>query len=296
MNDVEIVVEQAILEKRCRTWRRAGLFAFDTEFIRDDTYESALCLLQVAGNGEVVLVDPTANLDLGVFWKLVTDKTITTIVHAGKEDFEVCLRATGRPPRNIFDVQIAAGLLGYGYPLNLTRLVFDVAGQRISKAQTLTDWLRRPLTEAQIRYAADDVLHLPAIHAKLAGELEQTERQAWAEEEFRRMEAPDYYIPPTRERLFRLKGTRRLDGLGLAVLERLIEWRDRWAQERNRPLRALVRDDVLVAIARRRPKRTSDLEVLRGFPPSSQPQGGARAARPDRTSVSDAERAVARAA
>ena len=201
-----------------------------------------------------------------MFWKLVTDKTITTIVHAGKEDFEVCLRATGRPPRNIFDVQIAAGLLGYGYPLNLTRLVFDVAGQRISKAQTLTDWLRRPLTEAQIRYAVDDVLHLPAIHAKLAGELEQTERQAWAEEEFRRMEVPDYYIPPTRERLFRLKGTRRLDGLGLAVLERLIEWRDRWAQERNRPLRALVRDDVLVAIARRRPKRTSDLEVLRGFP------------------------------
>jgi ribonuclease D len=126
--------------------------------------------------------------------------------------------------------------------------------------------LRRPLTEAQIRYAVDDVLHLPTIHAKLALELKQTHRREWANEEFRRMEVPEYYLPPTRERLYRLKGTRRLDGLGLAVLERLIEWRDHWAQARNRPLRALVRDDVLVAIARRRPKRASDLEVLRGFP------------------------------
>lgn len=268
MNDAEIVTDQAALRRHCAEWRRAGCFAFDTEFIRDDTYEATLCLVQVAANGSVVLVDPAAGLDIRPFWDLVTDPSVTTVVHAGKEDFEVCLRETGRPPRNVFDVQIAAGLLGYGYPLSLSRLVAEVVRKRITKGQTLTDWLRRPLTPAQMRYAVEDVVHLPAIHAKLAHELAERGRTGWAAEEFGRLEDPALYQPPVRERLFRLKGTKRLDGLGLAVLERLIEWRDQWARQRNRPLRALMRDDVLVEIARRRPQRASDLEVLRGFPQS----------------------------
>ena len=266
MYDVEIVTKQADLKKYCAAWRRLGCFAFDTEFIRDDTYESALCLLQVAANGEVVLVDPTADVDLSVFWSLVTDPAVRAVVHAGKEDFEVCVRATGKAPRNVFDVQTAAGFLGYGYPMSLSRLVSDIMGRRISKGQTLTDWLRRPLTDAQVRYAVEDVLHLPGIHAKLVRGLEETGRTAWAAEEFARFEDAEHYQPPVRERLYRLKGTKRLDALGLAVLERLVEWRDRWAQERNRPLRAMMRDDVLVEIARRRPKKMSDLEVMRGFP------------------------------
>ena len=266
MQHAETVTEQAALEARCEAWRAAGQFAFDTEFIRDDTYESALCLIQVAAGSEVVLIDPTCELDLTAFWELVTDPRITTIVHAGKEDFEVCLRATGKPARNVFDVQVAAGFLGYGYPNSLARLVADLTGRRITKGQTLTDWLRRPLTEAQVRYAINDVAYLGAMHARLARELGRAGRTAWAEEEFRQFEDPDFYQPPLRERLYRLKGTKRLDALGLALLERLIDWRDRWAQERNRPLRALVRDDVLVEIARRRPKQASDLEVLRGFP------------------------------
>jgi len=266
MDEVTVVEQQADLESYCRAWRRAGRFAFDTEFIRDDTYEAILCLVQVAADGQVVLIDPTRSLDLTPFWDLVTDPEVTTIVHAGKEDFELCLRKTGKPPRNVFDVQIAAGFLGYGYPLNLTRLVSEFAGERISKAQTLTDWLRRPLTEAQVRYACEDVAHLPRVYARMVEELTRAGRLEWAQEEFQRFENPLHYRPPVRDRLFRLKGTKRLDGPSLAVLARLIEWRDRWAQQRNRPLRALMRDDVLVAIARRRPKRASDLEVLRGFP------------------------------
>lgn len=266
MAHAPLITDQADLTARCRACRSAARFAFDTEFIRDDTYDSTLCLIQIACADEVTLVDPTGDLDLTVFWELVTDPAITKIVHGGKEDFELCLRATGRPPRNVFDVQIAAGFVGYGYPLSLVRLVSDVIGRRITKAQTLTDWLRRPLTEAQLRYAVEDVLHLPAIHAQLARDLERAGRLEWAREEFRRYEDARLYEPPPRERLFRLKGAKRLDGLGLLVLERLLAWRDRWAQARNRPLRALIRDDVLVEIARRRPRQASDLEVLRGFP------------------------------
>ncbi|MFH1745659.1 MAG: ribonuclease D [Planctomycetota bacterium] len=272
MTNSDLVTKQSDLETHCRIWRSAGSLAFDTEFIRDDTYESALCLVQVADGSKVTLIDPTCGLDMDVFWDLVTDERVTAVLHAGKEDFEVCLRATGQPPRNVFDVQIAAGFLGHGYPLSLSRLVGEVIGRQISKGQTLTDWLRRPLTDAQIRYAIEDVVHLPAIYQQLSAGLVRSGRVEWAAEEFRRFEEPDYYQPPVRDRLFRVKGTKRLDGLGLAVLERLLDWRDEWAQARNRPIRALMRDDVMVEIARRRPKRESDLQVLRGFPQAHNPK------------------------
>lgn len=268
MDTPEIVTKQACLEDHCRRWRSAGRFAFDTEFIRDDTYNATLCLVQVTVGGEVVLIDPTADLDVNAFWDLVTDETVTTIVHAGKEDFEVCLRATGKPPRNLFDVQIAAGFVGLGYPLSLSRLVSLALHRRISKGQTLTDWLRRPLTQEQVRYAVEDVAHLPAIHDHLHARLEEAGRLAWAREEFAEYESRDCYQRPAQQRLFKLKGTKKLDGLGLAVLAKLVEWRDRWAESRNRPTRAMMRDDVLVTIAMRRPKRARNLEVLRGFPQS----------------------------
>lgn len=268
MNKPELVTEQDRLDALCRRWRRAGRFAFDTEFIRDDTYDAKLCLIQVALDSEIVLVDPVAKVNLEPFWKLVTDKAVRTIIHAGKEDFEVCLRATDKPPRNVFDVQIAAGFVGLGYPLSLARLVSMALHRRITKGQTLTDWLRRPLTDEQVRYAVEDVKHLPATYELLEKRLEETGRAAWAREEFTQFENPAFYERPAQQRLFKFKGTKKLDGLGLAVLERLVEWRDRWAQARNRPTRAMMRDDVLVTIAKRRPQRASDLEVLRGFPQS----------------------------
>lgn len=260
-----MIADQKALERFCRRLRQAGRFAFDTEFIRDDTYHAALCLVQVALGDEVVLIDPTADLDVAPFWALVTDPAVQTIVHAGKEDFEVCLRMTGQPPRNVFDVQVAAGFVGCGYPLSLVRLVQIVLKKRIIKGQTLTDWLRRPLTPEQVQYAIEDVRHLTEIHAALAQQLAERGRETWAAEELRRFEDPITYRPPTQDRLLRLKGARRLDGRSLAVLERLADWRDAWAQKRNRPARALMRDDVLVEIARRRISKASDLEVLRGF-------------------------------
>jgi ribonuclease D len=261
----KIITDQVDLEALCRALRARGRFAFDTEFIRDDTYDAILCLIQINSGDHVSLIDPTNGLDVAPFWDLVTDEQVETIVHAGKEDFEVCLRQSGKPPRNIFDVQIAAGFVGYGYPLSLSRLVDAVLSQRIDKGATLTDWLRRPLTEKQVQYAIEDVAHLPAIHAKLSDQLRQRGRGAWTQEEFLRFAQPDFYKPPVQDRLYRIKGATRLDALGLAVLERLLVWRDAWARERNRPIRALMRDDVLLEIARRRPKKEADVSVLRGF-------------------------------
>jgi ribonuclease D len=266
MTAPEIVSDQRVLEQYCRAWRQAGIFVFDTEFIRDETYDAALCLIQVATDGQVVLVDPTANVDVNVFWELVTDPAVTTVVHAGKEDFEVCLRMTGKVPRNVYDVQVAAGFVGHGYPLSLARLVEALLHRRISKGQTLTDWLRRPLTAAQVRYAIEDVAHLLEVYEHLRAEVAQAGRAAWVAEEMKCFEDPELYRAPPEERALRLKGSKKLDGLGLAVLEKLVEWRDQWAKSRNRPIRALMRDDVLVEIARRRPQQETDLEVMRGFP------------------------------
>ncbi len=262
----EMVTDQKTLEDWCRVWREAGIFAFDTEFIRDDTYDAALCLIQVTTNGTVVLVDPTGDVDVSVFWELVTDESVVTIVHAGKEDFEVCLRKTGRVPRNVFDVQIAAGFVGYGYPLSLTRLVERIVHRRIIKGQTLTDWLRRPLTEAQIRYAVEDVVHLPEVYRCLLAEIESAGRLEWAREEFKCFEDPECYHTAPVDRSLKLRGSKKLDGLGLLLLARLVGWREQWAQSRNRPPRAMMRDDVIVEIAKRRPHKEADLEVMRGFP------------------------------
>ncbi len=266
MQESELVTDQQALVEHCRAWRHTGLLAFDTEFIRDDTYDAALCLIQVSSNGRVVLIDPTADIDVTPFWELVADEAVVAVVHAGKEDFEVCLRSTGLLPRKVFDIQIAAGFVGYGYPLSLTRLVEQLLHRRIAKGQTLTDWLRRPLTTAQMRYAVEDVIHLPAIYQRLRTEVDEARRAKWLAEELERFEEKDFYQPPVEERSLRLKGAKKLDGLGLVVLERLVEWRDRWAASRNRPIRALMRDDVLVEIARRRPRKATDLQVMRGFP------------------------------
>ena len=265
MKTTEIVTSPDRLADLCESWRAAGSFAFDTEFIRDETFDAQLCLLQVACGNEFVLVDPLDGLDLAPFWELVVDPALTTIVHAGKEDFEICLRESGSPPRNIFDVQIAAGFVSVGYPLSLSRLVDAVVSTKVTKGQTMTDWARRPLTDEQIQYAIDDVRYLPRVYEKLTEKLRKARRTTWAKEEFSRFESAELYKPPPEDRLFKLKGAKKLEGVSLAVLARLIEWRDAWAARKNRPIRSLCRDDVLVEIARRKPKRASQLEVLRGF-------------------------------
>lgn len=269
---VEIITEQSSLDACCAAWRKQGWFSFDTEFIRDDTFVAELCLVQVNDGQRVVLIDSLSEIDLAEFWALVTDPKITSVIHAGKEDFEVCLRAAGKPPRNVFDVQIAAGFVGYGYPLSLSRLVQVALRKRLNKGQTLTDWTRRPLTDDQWRYAVEDVEYLPAIFRKLGSKLKKTGRTAWAAEEFSRFEDPAFYAPPVEDRLFKLKGSKRLDAMGLAVLCELVSWRERWALARNRPVRALVRDDILVEIAKRRPTAAHQLEVLRGFPQAKNPK------------------------
>jgi ribonuclease D len=245
---------------------KAPLVGFDTEFVGEDAYRPELCLVQVATAEELIVIDPYECGPLDGFWDLLLDPNRTTIVHAGREDLRMCYFASGKPPARVFDVQIAAGMVGMAYPIGYASLVHDLLRQRMQKGETLTDWRKRPLTPAQVRYAYDDVRYLLPAHRKLTDRLTRYKRLAWAEEEFatavRKALADDVSV----ERWRRIKGIGALDRRGLAVARELHGWRDKFAERQNRPARFIMRDDLMIEIAKRAPTKLEDLHAYRGLP------------------------------
>ena len=260
-----IITTDAQLRPLCDRLAGAGRFAFDTEFIMEDAYETTVCLIQAATESEVALIDPLAGVDTHPFWELVAEPSIEIVLHAGAEDLALCPQLVGKTPANVFDVQIAAGLVGRDYPLSLTRLVHKTLGLRLPKSQTLTDWRRRPLTEAQQAYAADDVAYIPMVHRRLVKRLAKLGRLDWAREEFAQLELPQTYEPTAQTRLVRLKGIGSLDREALAVVAELLDARQVLARKFDRPARAVLRDHLLLEIARNRWTRPEQIRSLRGL-------------------------------
>ena len=252
------------LEELVEHLRREGRFAFDTEFVSEETFEPVLCLVQVATRGRLALVDAMAVRDLAPFWGVVTDPAVEVVMHAAGEDLRICRLRTGTLPGRVFDVQIAAGLVGFGHPLSLGNLVGQTLGIVVAGGETRTDWRRRPLSPGQIRYALDDVRHLLDIADLLRDRLEESGRTPWAEEEFADFLA-QIESRGDEDRWRRLPGVHQLNRRGLEVARRLSEWRQEDARRANRPLRQVLRDDLLVAIAKRQPAGRRDLEALRDF-------------------------------
>lgn len=245
--------------------------AFDTEFVGEQTYRPDLCLVQVATAERLFLVDPLSCGSLAAFWELLADPSRTAIVHAGREEMRMCYFGIGRTPAHVFDVQIAAGLVGYTYPIGYSGLVQELLGVRLSKGETLTDWRRRPLTAAQEKYAFDDVRFLLPIWKKLHDRLRRLNREDWAAEEFsafvRRSVIDDLAV----ERWRKIKGIGGLDARGLAVARELYRWRDARAAQGNRPPRSILRDELLGDLARRPPAKLDDLLSFRGLSKTDAP-------------------------
>ncbi|MBM4070761.1 MAG: ribonuclease D [Planctomycetes bacterium] len=243
---------------------RIGL---DIEFVGEDHYHPQLCLVQVATPEQLYVIDPFSVGPLEDFWKLLVSPGHQVIVHAGREEVRLCRRASGQAPDKLFDLQIAAGLVGLGYPLGHGPLVGQLLGVHLSKVETLTEWRHRPLTSSQIRYALDDVRYLLDLEAQLSQRLTSLKRQAWAEEEFTRFIADVSIDGPALEnaKWRKLKGIGSLDRRRLAIVRELFAWRDEEAARLNRPPRTVVRDDLLIEIARRNPTKDRDLHVVRGL-------------------------------
>jgi ribonuclease D len=262
----QIVTTPEELGACCEHLAACRRFGFDTEFVGENTYHPHLCLVQVATAERLYLIDPLAVGPIDPFWRLVVDPQNLVVVHAGREEVRLCRLWTGQAPGNLFDLQIAAGLAGLAYPLGAGALIHQLLGVQLAKAETLTEWRDRPLTAAQVRYAFDDVRYLLPAHERVAGRLDALGRADWAREEFARLAASVSPEEVPAEKWRKLRGLGSLDRRRLAVVRAIYNWREETAARMNRPARTIVRDDLIVEIARRNPARERDLQPIRGLP------------------------------
>ncbi len=256
--------------------RQSPIFAFDTEFIGEHTYHPRLCLLQVATHDHIALIDPLAKINLTPFWELVADASFTKIVHAGLQDLEPVYRHLGRPGVNLFDVQIAAGFLSQSYPSSLAKITEHFLQTPVGRALKFSQWDHRPLSAAQMHYAADDVRYLVLLHQVLHEQLKTTSRSNWAAAAMRELEDPLLYDDDPVNLSLKPRDMERLSPRELAILRRLLIWRQQRARELDIPPRALVDNGVLCAMTYRPVNCESDLKNIRGLPRDVEKMYGAQ--------------------
>ncbi len=242
----------------------APLVGLDTEFIGEGRYRPMLCLVQLALPDTLYLVDPYAVTNLNALWHLLLGKTV--VVHGGREDIRIWASQVGQPPDRIVDIQIAAGFVGFDYPVGYAKLVERMFDRKLDKELTLSDWRRRPLTKAQLEYAFDDVRYLLPAYVRLWRQLQQQGRWEWVEEECRAATQLAVAVDDHLANWYKLKGACRLNPQQLTILRELYLWREEYAARINRPAWAAVRDRVLVRIARMQPTSRRDLASFRDVP------------------------------
>jgi ribonuclease D len=247
--------------------RAHGRVALDTEFLRERTYRARLCLVQIATPTTVYLIDPLDGLDLRPIAELVGDGGIEIVVHAGRQDFELFVERYGTIPSAVFDVQLAAGFVGLGASLPYGRLVEETVGAQLVKGESYTDWCRRPLTAAQLSYAADDVRYLFGIADRIRERLAELGRSTWVMEEMHMFEDAAVYSTDPAEAYRRVSGRGGLSGRQMAVLREVAMWREEMAARRDIPRGWVVKDPTLVELARKAPTSSGALKSIRGMNP-----------------------------
>ncbi|MEL6449966.1 MAG: ribonuclease D [Pseudomonadota bacterium] len=247
----------------CQEARTHPYVTVDTEFLRERTYYSKLCLIQLAMPGtddsNAVLVDPLAGgLSLAPLYELFRDTSVVKVFHAARQDLEIFYVDAQVFPVPLFDTQVAAMVCGFGEQVGYETLVRKIAHQPLDKTSRFTDWSRRPLTDAQKTYAVADVTHLRQIYEFLAAKLEESGRARWVEEELQILLTPDTYIIQPEEAWKRVK-TRTTSSRFLAIVKELAAFRETHAQTRNIPRNRVFKDDALVELASNKPKSYDDL-------------------------------------
>jgi ribonuclease D len=259
------ITDSEELKEFCRRQSRASYVTVDTEFLRDKTYWPILCLVQVAGPEEAVVIDPMAKgIDLAPLDRLLFNPKVLKVFHAARQDLEIFFHRTGKVPAPIFDSQVAAMVCGFGDQVGYETIVNTVVGASIDKMSRFADWSRRPLTQKQLEYALADVVHLRPVYEELARNLEGSGRAEWLEEEMATLTDPATYRLDPEEAWRRIKsrgGNRRF----FAVLKELAAWREREAQKRDIPRNRILRDDSLMDIAAHAPQSEEALGRTRGL-------------------------------
>ena len=262
---MSVITTNEALNALCDRLSKSDYVTVDTEFLRDKTYYSKLCLIQIADDNEYHAIDTLAGgLDLAPFYDLMTNEKVVKVFHAAKQDIEIFVNQANVVPKPLFDSQIAAMVCGFGDSIGYEKLVMALCNKTLDKSTRFTDWSRRPLTERQIDYALGDVTHLRIIYKKLKEKLELSGREHWLNEEIGDMLNIESYTIKPKEAWKRVKirnSNRRFN----AIVHRIAEWREEEAQRRNIPRNRIMRDEVLLELSAVRPTHTNALTSIRGL-------------------------------
>lgn len=249
------------LQQFCDEIASCDRIGFDTEFVSEDTYRPLLCLIQVVAGDRLAIIDPLVVTDTTPFWNLLTQPGRTVIAHAAREEARFCFRYTGKPIAGLFDTQLAAGFVGMEYPASLGTLVQRLVNKTLPKGETRTNWYRRPLTADQLTYALHDVTDLFTMHDQLSAAAEQLNRTGWLDEETEIFQQK-VMDAETRENWRRVSGASGLNPRQLETVRQIWLWRESRAKELDRLPKRILRDDLLVELAR---KASTDTQKIRGI-------------------------------
>ncbi len=263
---MELITTTQELGEVCDRLARHRYITVDTEFLRETTYYPLLCVAQMASADEAVVVDALAEgLDLKPFYQLMANERVLKVFHAARQDIEIVWHEAGLIPHPIFDTQVAAMVLGYGDSISYDQLVQRITGDALDKSHRFTDWSKRPLSPAQVKYAISDVTHLRDVFEALDADLHRRGRAEWVGEEMEVLISPDTYRVEPEFAWQRLK-TRVRKPKELAVLMEVAAWREREAQTRDVPRGRVLKDDVIGEIATQAPTTVERLAALRSLP------------------------------
>ncbi len=270
---MHVITTTRDLADACRRLAAHAFVAVDTEFMRESTFWPKLCLIQMAGPEDELIVDPmAADLDLAPFFELMADTNVVKVFHAARQDIEIIHYKAGIIPTPVFDTQVAAMVCGFGDSVSYVNLVKKITNRELDKSSRFTDWARRPLSDNQLVYALGDVTHLRDVYLSLKADLARTGRATWLDEEMAGLTAPKTYEVHPEQAWQRLKLKVR-NRRALAVLMELADWRERLAQSQDVPRSRVLRDEALYDIANQQPVEVAKLAELRtlsdGFARSS---------------------------
>ena len=261
-----VITESADLAQFCATFGDEKFITVDTEFIRERTYFPQLCLMQVATSREAVAIDPIAgpDMDLTPLYDAFANESLVKVFHACKQDIEIFVHSSGRIPYPLYDTQIAAMVCGYGESISYENLVMDLVGASLDKASRFTDWARRPLSDRQLVYALDDVIHLRVIYEKLRARIHADGRDDWIAEEMNDLADITQYRVDSNRAWMRLKVKSR-SPIVLQTLRAAAGWREAMAAKKDVPRQRILKDDWVVQVAMQMPKTVEELLEVRGI-------------------------------
>lgn len=264
---MSVISETGALADVCARMAEASFVAVDTEFIRDRTYWPRVCLIQLATSADdAVAVDPLAEgIDLTPLAELLHDEATLKVFHSARQDLEIFYQLNKQVPAPLFDTQVAAMVCGFGDSVGFDKLVSRFARVRVDKSSQFTDWARRPLSDRQLRYALNDVIHLIPVFEALNNQLERTGRRAWLDEEMAVLSNPATYASDPDDAWKRLK-LRGRDASYLGILKEVARWREEQAQQRDLPRSHLLRDEGIQELAAERPTDVEAMGRLRAVP------------------------------